>query len=133
MNVKTATIGTALVLGAVAFGITGCNDHAASPLPTVAASTTSDVVYKVTGTAKAVNLTMQSAAGIVQQNNAAVPVRNKTGSEGLHYTMSPSAFVYVAAQNQGAYGTVTCSIEVDGVVVSTNTSTGGYSIATCQG
>ena len=130
MNVKAATIGTALVLGAVAFGITGCNDHAASPLP--ATPTTSDVVYKVSGTAKAVNLTMQSATGIVQQDNAAVPVRNRTGSEGLHYPMTRGAFAYVSAQNQGSTGTVTCSIEIDGVIVSSNTSSGAYSIASCQ-
>lgn len=42
-------------------------------------------------------------------------------------------FVYISVQNQQPAGSVTCRITVDGTVVSENTSTGGYTIATCQG
>jgi hypothetical protein len=41
--------------------------------------------------------------------------------------------VYLSVQNQNAAGSVTCRILLDGMVVSENTSTGGYVIATCQG
>lgn len=44
-----------------------------------------------------------------------------------------SDFVYLSVQNQQPAGSVTCRITVDGVVVSENTSSGGYTIATCQG
>lgn len=42
-------------------------------------------------------------------------------------------FVYISVQNQQPAGSVTCRITVDGTVVSENTSTGAYAIATCQG
>jgi hypothetical protein len=41
--------------------------------------------------------------------------------------------MYVSGQNATEYGTVTCRIKVDGNVVSQNTSSGAYSIATCSG
>jgi hypothetical protein len=42
-------------------------------------------------------------------------------------------FVYLSVQNQQPAGSVSCRITVDGVVLSENTSSGGYTIATCQG
>ncbi|MGY3379459.1 hypothetical protein ACVWYS_001416 [Arthrobacter sp. TE12231] len=41
-------------------------------------------------------------------------------------------FVYLSAQNQSYSGTVTFRVTVDGAVVSTNTSGGGYGIASCS-
>jgi hypothetical protein len=49
------------------------------------------------------------------------------------YSFHTGDFVYLSVQNQQPAGSVTCRITVDGVVVSENTSTGGYTIATCQG
>lgn len=37
------------------------------------------------------------------------------------------------AQNKGEYRSVTCRITVDGIVISENTSSGEYGIATCKG
>jgi hypothetical protein len=127
MNVRKATI-TAAIIAAAAFGITGCG-HSTPATPPI---TTSDVVYKVTGSARSVDITMQTGTGMSQQNDISVPVKNKNGEPGLHVTMPRGGFTYISAQNQGESGTVTCSIEIDTVVVSTNTSSGAYSIATCS-
>lgn len=48
------------------------------------------------------------------------------------FTFDAGDFVYVSAQNNGQ-GTVTCTIEVDGRILSTNSSTGEFMIATCDG
>lgn len=91
------------------------------------------VVYEVEGTAKSVDITMESTSGTSQQSNLKVPLSSKSGSRGLTLEMNRGDFVYISAQNQGSSGSVTCRITVDGVVVSTVTSSGGYTIATCSG
>lgn len=95
---------------------------------------TVDVLYEVEGTAKGTNLTLESGTGTLQLNGKAVPLANKsTGKRGITATMSRGAFVYISAQNTGDTGTITCRISVDGVVISSNTSSGGYAIASCKG
>jgi hypothetical protein len=47
-------------------------------------------------------------------------------------SMSDGDFYYVSAQNQGG-GSMTCSVEVDGVEVDTNTSSGEYAICSASG
>jgi hypothetical protein len=92
------------------------------------------VLYEVEGSAKGANLTLESATGTVQQNDKAVPLVGKsTGKRGLTFIMPRGNFVYISAQNKGSSGTITCRITVDGVVNSTNTSSGGYAIASCTG
>lgn len=99
-----------------------------------AQSSTVEVLYEVEGSATSANLTMASATGTVQFNGKLVPLQNKTtGKRGLTTTMSRGDFVYISAQNKGSSGTITCRITADGVVVSTNTSSGGYAIASCNG
>ncbi|VXC66875.1 Flagellar hook-associated protein flgK [Arthrobacter sp. 9V] len=95
---------------------------------------TVEVLYEVEGTAGGVDVTLQSTSGTVQLNGKAVPLANRTtGTRGITYTMNRGSFTYISAQNNGASGTVTCRITVDGTVVSTNTSSGGYAIASCSG
>ena len=48
-------------------------------------------------------------------------------------TMRGGEFFHISAQNQGDSGSVTGTVEVDGKVVKTTTSTGGYVIASCSG
>lgn len=101
-------------------------------------STTSNktytVTYKVDGTAVSVNLTMQLNGQTNQQNGAALPLMNNTGTAGItQENLRSGSFVYVSAQNNANTGTVTCHILVNGVEVVTNTSSGGYAIATCSG
>jgi hypothetical protein len=77
---------------------------------------------------------MESGTGTVQQNDKAVPLGTKSsGTRGISVTMMRGHFAYLSAQNTGASGTITCRITVDGVVVSTNTSSGAYAIASCKG
>ncbi len=47
--------------------------------------------------------------------------------------MTSGQFFYISAQNHEDKGTVTCTVEVDGQVVSINTSSGAYVIASCSG
>jgi ABC-type glycerol-3-phosphate transport system substrate-binding protein len=128
------TITTALLATAAAAILAGCGTHPGSTTtaPTSAAKATVTVAYIITGTAKKVDLTLQTATGQSQQNNLPVPVKNKAGTD-INFEATPGQFVYVSAQNQGSYGSVTCEITSGGVSVSQNTSTGGYSIATCSG
>lgn len=97
-------------------------------------SSTRTVLYEVEGTAEAVNITYEKPTGIAQQTDLSVPLTKKgTSQRGIILAMDPGDYVYISAQNQGASGTVTCRITVDGVVISTVTSRGGYTIATCKG
>lgn len=91
-----------------------------------------EVAYFVEGTARTAQITVETPTGI-QQNVVSLPLRNKQGGLGLHFEFLRGEFVYISAQNQGALGTVTCRIEVDGRPVSTNTSSGAYSVVTCDG
>ena len=68
-----------------------------------------------------------------EQATPSLPLRNQAGELGVTHEFGPGEFVYVSAQNEGEYGSVTCRITVDGVVVSENTSSGAYGIATCEG
>lgn len=91
------------------------------------------VVYEVEGTAKSVDITIETPSGTSQQQNLKVPLKSKDGHVGLRFEMERGDFVYIAAQNQGSSGTVTCRITVDGVIVSKVTSSGAYAIASCDG
>lgn len=94
------------------------------------------VTYKVEGTATQASITYENSTGdSSQQSDIDVPmVRKSDGGEGIVLeNMHRGDFLYISAQNSNEYGSVTCIIEVDGVVVKTNTSHGGFTIATCSG
>lgn len=101
----------------------------AEPQPSVGPS---KVTYKVTGSAGAVSITLQTPTG-TRQEDISPPLSNKAGGAGLEFMFDPGSFVYIAAQNQGVVGNVTCRIEIGGKVVSENTSAGEYGIAQCYG
>lgn len=65
--------------------------------------------------------------GTEQEQGVDVPMAPLSYSD-----VPPGAFLYFSAQNEGA-GELTCTITVDGKVVSTHTSTGDYAIVTCEG
>lgn len=91
------------------------------------------VVYEVEGTADSVSITIQTPSGSSQAANRAVPLTSAAGAPGIEIDgFTAGDFVYLSAQNEGEYGTVTCRIRVDGDVVSEVTSTGAYTIATCD-
>jgi len=94
-------------------------------------TTAHTVVYRVEadaayGSGRTGTVTMQTEGG-TSQGAGLLPMTATFAN------FHPGDFVYVSVQNGQALGSVTCRITVDGVVVSENTSTGGYTIATCQG
>lgn len=134
-----AAVLSALVLIAVVSSVirsssTPATAGGSSSSDTTPYGSTVEVLYEVEGTASGTNITLQSATGTVQANDKAVPLASKaTGKRGMTYTMPRGHFVYLSAQNTGSSGSITCRITVDGTAVSTNTSSGGYAIASCNG
>jgi hypothetical protein len=90
------------------------------------------VVYEVEGDADYAEVTMQTPTGQSPQSPA-LPMVLESGDGPLTFEFNPGAFVYLSAQNTEEFGDITCRITVDGVVISENTSSGGFAIATCTG
>jgi hypothetical protein len=92
------------------------------------------VRYELDGTTKQADVTMQTPTGRSQQSDIDVPMMDQeTNAPGLTFTeFGLGDFVYVSGQNSQSYGTLTCRIKVNGVVMSQNTASGGFSIATCE-
>jgi hypothetical protein len=90
------------------------------------------VLYEVEGTASGASLTFATNDGS-EQTKTNIPLINTKGTAGVEFTATSGQFLYLSAQNLGEAGTVTCRISVDGVTVSENTSSGSYSIASCDG
>jgi len=87
---------------------------------------TPQVEYKITGTASQVDVTLQNATGgIEQHDNASVP-------HSYAFNAFTGWFLYISAQNQGGYGSVTVSIYLNGRIVATSTSSGAYVIASAS-
>ena len=120
-----------IVLGIVVASAISALVWAYPPSSPVPASSTHTVVYTTeadgyTGSGRTGMVTAQTPGGGSAQQTGLLPI---TGTFPFH----SGEFVYVSVQNQQPAGSVTCRITVDGVVVSENTSSGGYTIATCQG
>ncbi|MEU8199522.1 hypothetical protein AB0C10_37635 [Microbispora amethystogenes] len=114
------TIGLFIVAG-IFFAAAGSKS---SNRPTAPA--TVRVVYEVAGTARGVDVTVETATGTEQGSGKAVPLR-------VEYPMRSGQPAYISAQNTGEFGRVSCRISVGGRVISENESSGGYTIATCHG
>jgi len=87
---------------------------------------TPEVEYKITGTASQVDVTLNNATGGTEQyDNVSIPHT---------YTFDTFSdwFLYISAQNQGEYGSVTVTIYLNGEIVATSTSSGAYVIATAS-
>lgn len=91
------------------------------------------VLYHVKGSADYGDITYATPTGTGQQSDVNIPLRRKTGERGIQFTMSKGDHVYISVQNGEESGSVTCIIEVDGIAVAENTSSGAYAIATCNG
>lgn len=91
------------------------------------AKTTHHIVYTLSGTARAADVTFVTPDGSTdQRDHVAVPMG------GIGYEIDPGGFLYISAQNTGRSGSLTCTITEDGVEVARHTSVGGYSTVTCQ-
>ena len=124
----------ALVIATVAF-VQSRHQTSTTPSASSSASSSVEVVYMIGGTTTAADLTLMDGNGQTsQQNGVDVPVvRKSDGQQGIRFHAAHGSFVYVSAQNQRSYGTITCSILADGAEILTNQSSGGYSIVTCSG
>jgi hypothetical protein len=124
---KGGTIAGIIVAVIVIVGIATCL-MSPSPEPSGPSHTSlPTVIYKISGTAERVDVTLSNAGGGTEQySNVYVPKQYS------YYSFSDD-FVYISAQNQGEYGTVTVSIYVDDVLFKTSTSSGAYVIATASG
>jgi hypothetical protein len=109
-----------------------------SDAPATSVRTTHTVSYQADGGdargIRTANYTIRTDNGGTSQGSTNLPMKNRNGDTGLTFTGFRSGdFVYLSVQNQDAAGSVTCRIVVDGQILSENISTGGYTIATCQG
>lgn len=84
-----------------------------------------DVTYEVTGSASEASLTYENGDGGTSQEKVALPWS-------LTVKAPASNFLYISAQNEGDYGDIACTITVDGKVIKTSSSSGGYTIASCS-
>lgn len=133
-------VGVVVVLGVVAVVVYASTRGGGTPQYTPSSAgadsrgaASSEVLYEVEGTASSVSITIEAPGGTQQGADKAVPLTTQTGKRGLTFFFEPGSFVYISAQNQDSSGSVTCRITVDGVVIAENTSSGGYTIATCKG
>jgi hypothetical protein len=99
----------------------------ASGAPGSTASGASGVVYEVTGTGRANNITFGDVTkGLSQQNGTKLPWK-KTAP-----TSDGFAAYGLTAQNGGS-GQISCKITVDGKEIANNTSSGQYAVVSCNG
>lgn len=100
---------------------------APSQAPDSASSGAGNVVYEVTGTGRANNITYGDVTkGLSQQNGTKLPwTKTAPASDGF-------AAYGLTAQNGGS-GEISCKITVDGKEVANNTSSGQYAVVSCNG
>jgi len=130
---------TLLVLGA-SLSLLSCGTPGLTPTPTVSLRPTIDfstqptvaparsVTYSVTGLdgGKRASLTYANAQGGTEQTTVTLPW-TKT------FTATKGQFLYIAAQNQDAFGGVSCDITIGGTAFKHSESRGEYVIASCDG
>jgi hypothetical protein len=84
------------------------------------------ITYQVDGSAKFVSLTYNNEEGGTQQRKVSLPWKES-------FETKPGSFLYISAQNQNEYGSLTVSIFVDGKPFRTSYASGGYTIASASG
>lgn len=84
------------------------------------------VTYKVTGSARSVDVTYQNGTGGTEQKSHVVVPWSQT------FQSNSGAYLYLSAQNQGDSGDLTTEIDVDGVPRKTANASGAYVIASAS-
>lgn len=113
-------------------GLFGDSDNSGPTSPTsrpreTARPSSYYVLYKITGTGRAGDVTYENGEGGTEQADISIPWQKGE-------TMEYGDFVYISAQSgDDANRTITCEIRVNGDVFKTSTSTGRYVIASCSG
>lgn len=127
-----------VIVGVVALAIinsvVGSGDDGSSHFESSTSSTSSPatVLYELEGSVAYADVTMVTPTGI-EQITPDVPLKTRAGETGLTWSFSRGEFVSISAQMKGGSGVITCRITVDGVVISENTSSAAYGIASCDG
>lgn len=85
------------------------------------------VVYEVTGSGTASNISYGASGGVSQKTGASLPWKHTEPYDGGY------DFFTLSAQNGNNDGEITCRITVDGEVVKENTSSGPYAVVSCSG
>lgn len=128
------TAGVVLVAVAALASFAADNE---SPEPrertTPTAPSTHTVLYEVEGSTDYAAVTMRTPTGTRQINPDIPMTRTDSGERGLEMTVERGESLYLSAQNQRGSGTIVCRISVDGRVISENESSGGHTIASCNG
>jgi hypothetical protein len=102
----------------------------AQPADAKPARRTARVEYRVYGSdTEFASLTYTNGQGGTEQSTS----QRITPAWLYRLSVDPGTFVYIAAQNKGESGSVTCEIRVDGAAFKHSVSQGGYAIATCNG
>jgi hypothetical protein len=131
-------LGIILIIASVVLviGIAAGTNSSKSSVSNVETTSTDrhEVTYLLSGTTREASITYSTPnGGTAQQSDIDVPLVTKSGHVGIVQTFGKGDFVYLSAQNSLDSGTITCTIQVDGVTVLTNTSSGAYVIAECDG
>ena len=86
-----------------------------------------EVEYRITGSASTVDVTLNNSDGGTEQySGVSVP-------HTYSYSNFRDWFLYISAQNNDSYGSVTVAIYLNGVLKKSATSSGAYVIATASG
>jgi hypothetical protein len=93
-----------------------------------------DLEYRLTGSARAADITYTDGSGnIQQQTGLAVPLTKESdGSQGIAFRVERGSFVTFSAQNTGESGDLDCEIRADGRVINRGHASGGYAIVSCS-
>lgn len=91
---------------------------------------TREVVYEVEGDGAYSDVTAQTPTGVVQ-STVELPMQTASGGR-VTERFQAGESVRLSAQSRDGR-TITCRITIDGRVVSENTSTGEFAIASCEG
>lgn len=133
------TLGIVALVGIVC--ISGCA-QASEPEAEPSAPAKVQVMYDVitndgkpsylskTGTMPA-SITIGTPGG-ASQADIDLPLKTKDGERGLRTEFTSGDHLYVSAQKGDYYGSITCQIWADGELISENTSSGEYAVATCS-
>ena len=109
----------------------------ATSLGPITYSPTVKITYKLVGSGTegavrgaaptSADITYTDGSGNIQQaTGVSVPLISTHNFPGISFTVDHGTFVQFSAQNNGADGDLTCSIEADGAVINTGRSQGGY-------
>jgi hypothetical protein len=96
-------------------------------VPKISVPTKTSVQYTVEGWYTGIAVTLNNDTGGTEQYDVGAVSFSK------YYPDFQNNFLYISAQNQGNYGSVTVSIYVDGRLYKSASSSGGYVIATASG